>query len=203
MGNYEELKTAIQQVVAANGNNEITGDLMQNVLLSVINSLGKNMQYAGIATPSTNPGTPDQNIFYIANTPGIYVNFNALPLEMGEVAIITWNGNWSKSQLFIIRGDSIIVNEPYFPISEHEETEIAIEPNVFHKWGVITSLNITLLPPTDLTITNEYILEFAVGETIPTITFTDNLKFSGDLEITANKIYQISIVNNLVVWSAF
>lgn len=96
MANYASLKAAIQQVVKTNGNNEITGALLQQSLLAMVNSLGANYQYAGVATPSTNPGTPDQNIFYIASTAGTYANFGGLSLENGEIAILKYNGVWSK-----------------------------------------------------------------------------------------------------------
>lgn len=62
----------------------------------MITSLGANFQYAGIATPATDPGTPDQNIFYIASTAGTYVNFGGLVLADGEIAILKYNGAWSK-----------------------------------------------------------------------------------------------------------
>ena len=96
MANYATLKAAIQAVIKQNGNNEITGPLLQQSLLSMITSLGANYQYAGMATPSTNPGTPDQNVFYVASTAGTYTNFNGLVLTDGEIAILKYNGAWSK-----------------------------------------------------------------------------------------------------------
>ena len=96
MANYATLKAAIQQVVKTNGNNEITGALLQQSLLAMINSLGSGYQYVGVATPSTNPGTPDQNVFYIAATAGAYSNFGSIVLADGEVAILKYNGSWSK-----------------------------------------------------------------------------------------------------------
>lgn len=93
MANYATLKAAIQQVVKTNGNNEITGALLQQSLLAMIDSLGDGYTYKGIATPSTNPGTPDQNVFYIASQPGIYPNFNGETLT-GDVVIFKYNGTW-------------------------------------------------------------------------------------------------------------
>lgn len=96
MANYATLKAAIQQVIKTNGNEEITGALLQQSLLAMINSLGVGYQYMGIATPSTNPGTPDQNVYYIASTAGTYSNFGGIVLDDGEIAILKYNGNWSK-----------------------------------------------------------------------------------------------------------
>lgn len=63
MGNYEELKAAVVAVIKQNGNEEITGQIMQNTLLSMISNIGANSTFAGVATPETAPGTPDQNVF--------------------------------------------------------------------------------------------------------------------------------------------
>lgn len=95
MANYDNLKAAIQDVVKTNGNNEITGALLQQSLLAMINALGVGYQYMGIATPSTNPGTPDQNVFYIAWSPGSYSNFG-FTVSDNEVVIFSYNGTWSK-----------------------------------------------------------------------------------------------------------
>lgn len=96
MADYATLKAAIQAVIYENGNQEITGSVMQATLLAIVNSLGANYQYAGIATPSTNPGTPDQNVFYLAGTAGTYVNFGNIVLAENEVAILKYNGSWTK-----------------------------------------------------------------------------------------------------------
>lgn len=99
MANYESLKAAIQDVVKTNGNNEITGALLQQSLLAMINSLGAGYQFMGVAvlTPTaTNPGTPDQNVFYIASEIGTYSNFGGLSVSDGEVAIFKYNGSWAK-----------------------------------------------------------------------------------------------------------
>ena len=96
MGQYEVLKAAIEAVIKQNGNNEITGDILQSVLLSMVNSLGAGYQFIGVATMSTIPGTPDQNVFYIASTPGTYSNFGGLIVDDGEVAVFKWNGSWTK-----------------------------------------------------------------------------------------------------------
>lgn len=94
---YTTLKSAIQAVIKQNGNNEITGALLQQALLSMIDSLGAGFQFVGIATPDTIPGTPDQNVFYIAATAGTYSNFGGIVLADGEVAIISGSGTtWTK-----------------------------------------------------------------------------------------------------------
>lgn len=106
MANYETLKTAIQQVVKTNGNNEITGALLQQSLLAMINSLGVGYQYVGIATTSTNPGTPDAKVFYFAFANGVYPNFGGLSLN-NEIAILYYNTEWKKSTLDLVTSDAL------------------------------------------------------------------------------------------------
>lgn len=110
MANYKELKAAVSNVVKQNGNNEITGQLLQNTLLSIISNVGANATYIGVATPTTNPGTPDGNVFYISATPGEYVNFGGLVLERGKAYTIKNDANnvWSAVAISIPSTDAII-----------------------------------------------------------------------------------------------
>lgn len=101
MGGYTKLKAAIAAAIKANGNNEITGAIMQVVLNTIVSTVGANRTFVGIANENTNPGTPDSNVFYIAYEAGNYVNFQSgasnLTVKPGELAIL-YNGtnNWDK-----------------------------------------------------------------------------------------------------------
>lgn len=101
MGGYTKLKAAIAAAIKANGNNEITGGIMQVVLNTIVSTVGANRTFVGIANENTNPGTPDSNVFYIAYKAGNYVNFQSgasnLTVKPGELAIL-YNGtnNWDK-----------------------------------------------------------------------------------------------------------
>ena len=100
MGNYEQLKQAVSNVIKSNGTQAITGQVLQNTLLTIINTIGGNMQFAGVANVNTNPGTPDQNLFWIASQSGTYVNFGNIVLNPGESAVLTWkNGAFAKAIL--------------------------------------------------------------------------------------------------------
>lgn len=101
MGDYEQLKQAVADVIKTNGNQEITGAIMQDTLLSIISTFGSNATFAGIATPTTNPGTPDQNVFYIASEPGIYANFGNVKLIDQVLIFSNNNGTWYKSEVNI------------------------------------------------------------------------------------------------------
>ena len=95
MANNTDLKAAIAQVIKTNGNNEITGKILQNSLVSIINQLGGGATFVGIATPTTNPGTPDANVFYLASATGTYTNFGAITVA-GEFTVLTnRSGSWA------------------------------------------------------------------------------------------------------------
>ena len=96
MANYNNLKATINANIKANGNEEITGPILNTVLNQAVTTLGAGYQYMGVATPATSPGTPDANVFYIAATPGTYTNFGGKVVADGEVAILKYNGSWAK-----------------------------------------------------------------------------------------------------------
>ena len=96
MANWSDLKAAVASIVKTNGNKEITGQLLQNVLNNIISNVGLNSTFVGIATPETNPGTPDGNVFYLASKEGTYSNFNGIVINSGEAVILEWRGSWVK-----------------------------------------------------------------------------------------------------------
>ena len=97
MANWSTLKAAIANIIKTNGNQAITGQLLQNVLNNIVSSVGENATFAGIAIPTTNPGAPDGPVFYLATTTGNYSNFGGIELAEGEAVILQWNnGAWSK-----------------------------------------------------------------------------------------------------------
>lgn len=105
MANYRELKQAIADVIKTNGNQEITGAILQNVLKSMVSVIGENATFAGIAIPGTNPGTPDANVFYIAVKTGSYPNFGSSKVVTDdEIAIFNLeHGSWIKYPIPVIK----------------------------------------------------------------------------------------------------
>lgn len=102
MANYVELKAAIAQVIKTNGNKEITGQALQDVLNTIINTVGYGSSYMGVANPTTDPGLPpDSNVFYLAFEPGIYTNFENLTVRRGLTVL--WNNQygWQLTNVFI------------------------------------------------------------------------------------------------------
>ena len=106
MANYTKLIAAMQAVIKENGNNEITGQLLQDTLTAMIEALKRHRLYAGIATPTTVPPVADENVFYLAASSGEYTDFDSsIVVVSGEIAIIyNTDAGWIKQRLILISG---------------------------------------------------------------------------------------------------
>lgn len=113
---WEALKTAISNTITDNGNNEITGEVLRNLLNNnVIPQLGAS-NFKGLATPSTAPGNPEKEVFYLAADDGVYANFGGLVLDKEFVSIRYINGVWVKERIDLTDGE-ISFDNVYKPVS--------------------------------------------------------------------------------------
>ena len=96
MSNYNSLKATIDANIKQNGNQEITGQILNSVLNAMVTTLGTGYQFAGVATIATNPGTPDAKVFYIANGKGTYEKFGGLEVTEDDVVVFYWDTAWHK-----------------------------------------------------------------------------------------------------------
>lgn len=78
------------------------------------------------------------------------------------------------------------------------DTTFALTPNVFHRWGEVATLNLTLGAET-AGVLNEYMAQFTSGTTATVLTLPDTVTYIGESTIEADKTYQVSIINNLAV----
>lgn len=120
MANYSELIATINDQIKANGNQEITGPVLNAVLQAMVSALGEGYQFMGVATPDTNPGNPDQNLYYIATQPGDYTAFgdNMVINEAGKVYYLKTNaGGWQMIDATTASSDGMAkkVNGFYAP----------------------------------------------------------------------------------------
>lgn len=74
---YENLKSAIKQAIKQNGNQEITGILLQNTLLNIVNTLGAEYKFLGFANSSTVPPTSEEGrlLYFTTGHGDSYTNF--------------------------------------------------------------------------------------------------------------------------------
>ena len=109
MANYNSLKATIDANIKQNGNQEITGQILNSVLNQMVTTLGAGYQFMGVATP-TNPGTaqtPDYKCFYLATAPGTYTNLGGLVVSEGEVAFLKYDTAWTKEVTGVATADQV------------------------------------------------------------------------------------------------
>jgi hypothetical protein len=136
---YEQIKESIKAVIKENGNYEITGNVLQTVLLSMVDTLGPEYQFLGIATKSTVPVVVEGNSFYITTEVGTYTNFKNsgnTAITVNRLGILTsTNGTaWNFTPIFI--GVSKGKGEVFNDYTNNEATD-----NFSHAEGNITKAN--------------------------------------------------------------
>lgn len=129
-------------------------------------------------------------------------------LSRGSASLI------AKSNLKTINGTSIFKEHnvsgniyTYYPISPvtvvgtaDRAASYMLSPNILYNWGDYIPINISIVlgRPYE-NVVNEYVLQFKTTDTVPTVVFPSSVKWvSGNAPVLEeNKIYQISIINNL------
>lgn len=178
MSEYSSLKATINANVKTNGNQEITGSVMNSVLNAMVNSLGAGYQFIGVATP-TNPGsaqTPDYKCFYIATTPGTYTNLGGLVVADGEVALLKYGTSWTKEVTGIASVDQINQLGQY--VDNPEWVRIVTDANDRILYGVKTDGKFYFgegCPPQVVEYILDKISELSLDE------YEDIVTFLGDL----------------------
>ena len=104
-------KSDAAEVSFNNTGTSLSGTNVQDALKetdSNINQLkNAGYLYAGIATPSTNPGTPEGHVFYIANGKGTYTNFGGIEVTEDEVVVLYYDKEWYKEVTGIASNDKV------------------------------------------------------------------------------------------------
>lgn len=96
MANFDQLKQSVAALIRTNGAEEITGQIMQDVLLTIINSISGGYMFGGVAQHSGNVGNPDYNVFYLAGS-GAYTGYGgAITIENGCYGVFRYNGSWHQ-----------------------------------------------------------------------------------------------------------
>ena len=136
---YDQIKESIKAVIKENGNYEITGNVLQTVLLSMVDTLGPEYQFLGIAKKSTVPVVVEGNSFYITVEVGTYTNFKNsgnTAITVNQLGILTsTNGTvWNFTPIFI--GVSKGKGEVFNDYVNNEATE-----NYSHAEGNVTKAN--------------------------------------------------------------
>lgn len=129
----------------------------------------------------------------IGQTSG-YVTATTSQVQSNQVG---YNGSTVKDKLDKVQDKIKIINE--------SSTSKAIQPDTYYNFGEVSSLNITLAAPADASCLSEYMFQFSCGGNAATLSLPSSVKWSGTnpIVLLPNKVYQVTIVNNLAVWAAY
>lgn len=183
MANWIKLKKAIADVIKTNGNEEITGAIMQQTLISIVDNLGSNAQFGGVAVPSTVPADTDGRVFYLASTQGTYPNFNNIEVDASEIAVFTKDtaGTWVKRSLpiqhptikkplliggnvaAVTKGTGVVLSVPTLNADGTETaSELSIEAATLANNGAMTKDQVNTLKEVDDFYTR--MTDFVIGD---------------------------------------
>lgn len=172
MTNYTQLLSVIRTAIKQNGTNDITGQLMQDTLTTIVGTLGRYAQFAGVAIPSTNPGNPDQTVFYLATQVGTYVNFGGVTISGTRIcAIHNVNGAWELLVIITLSDGSAVEIDPVLDpdsLNPVENRAVYAECQAIRALisGVPTIQKMETSDPTDingLTFSGKLILSFTAA----------------------------------------
>lgn len=91
--------------------------------------------FAGIATPTTDPGIPTKKVFYLAVGIGTYTNFGGITIYENEFAALVWDNAWEKmpfgispSNTINLLADNLIASVGPLPVvSTHTKIDAQIK----------------------------------------------------------------------------
>lgn len=172
----------------------------------------------GVATVSDLPTTGNRigDVYYVENLSSgfIWITSTAYPggywEELGETVdlsnyiekpsaptsgqILQWNGAaWVAGT---IQTDTPRIIET--------SAAAALDPNKFYVFPEMSALSVTLVSPANNDIVNEYHFRFTSGATATALTLPSGVIQPDDFTIEANKVYEISIIDNYMLsasWS--
>ena len=195
MANYTNLINSIKAVIKQNGTNDITGQLMQDVLVTMTNTIGRFAAFAGTAMPSTNPNNPDQTVYYLTSIPGTYVNFGGIVVPPDRlVALHNISGSWEMVVLVTFSdGGTISIDPALDPDSPNPVENRA----VYQECQAIRTLISNI--PSPLRIVRR-MLTAAEANAITGSTFAD--KYIMAFNILAEGVYALNFFNAVQIGTA-
>ena len=154
-----------------------------------------DQEIANIDIPILNNTKTKEEI--VDNTDGIYY-FTTDTKQIyrnGE----SYGGNITAEDVETLPEEEIMVQAVVFVKNYTLDSNYSftIKPNYKYIFGERSVLTISLEPVTDSTIVNHYMFEFTSGSTATTLSLPASIKWTTEPSIKPNKIYQISIENNL------
>lgn len=161
---YNILKDSIKAVIKENGNGEITGQLLQDTLLAVVNSLGTGYQFMGLYTGDVDDlffTQPDQKVAYLFYTDKSTAG-DTFDLPSAGLYLFTFDTGWALFLLMrsytipkVVEGEEVGSNTSAWYLGEDSsslrEIEQASSISFTDSQG-----NILTLPRCDMLVTDNF-----------------------------------------------
>lgn len=84
-----------------------------------------------------------------------------------------------------------------------EDTTAELQPNILYVFPEMTELTLALAEPENPAIVNEYHWIFISGETATVLTLPDSVRIPDGMEIEANKVYEISVLEGCLSYMSW
>lgn len=104
---------------------------------------------------------------------------------------------YTKNEVTQKINESVLI--PMVDQTSNSSTSFTLKPNKLYRYGEKEVLDISLETPSNSNYVNEYMCEFISGNTPTEFTYPDTVIFVQEVNIEANKTYQVSIINNIGV----
>lgn len=97
--NYDVLNNIIDAYIRRNGQQAITGEVLNGVLDMMVSELGSGYQFGGVVAPSTPFEGGDSRLFFLAFEEGIYPSFGGIEVAKGQLAVITYDTEFNAQYI--------------------------------------------------------------------------------------------------------
>ena len=137
----DESLTTKQDTLTPGNGISIEGNVISSSVAEVVdNIVNAGYLFAGVATPSTNPGTPEAKVFYIADGKGTYTNFGGIEVTEDEVVILYYDTAWHKEVTGIATQEKLTelegivkeINIPFFNRKAYIDLSSAVVGEIYN-----------------------------------------------------------------------
>lgn len=170
-----------------------TMDYREGAIISVLNPNSTDIVFVG-GTVTLDGNEYEVSAFTIKSGATALFSLGPDPGVLLPISSVVESNSGDSSE----GGSSSESGSSAYPEVNHGTSDRTFEltPNTFHVWDEMSAMTLTLGAETD-GVANEYLFQFTSPATPTSLTLPNDIKFSEDLTIEANKIYQISILKGL------
>lgn len=189
----------LEQLIEFISTTETPKSVTNPIVGKVLSGLLQRPGYMGVATPATNPGTPDGGAFYLAGEAGTYPNFGGVTVNRGVLTVFTYSGtSWEAQTIDIASTLGTPEDKPaadgsaFSRILKNSDDIKTLQDmsSVVYNADLITSLSVGSSVETALVINGVYRLPVS-GDTMVSATKTGVVVSSYAISTKGIFVYQI------------